>query len=95
MARRTRLKYTDEIRSYIWGRYQLGDSLKSIGRSFDRPSSSIHNLLARTGGIRPRERKRSQQVLRALRSARKSLEVLYPACRSVQSLSSWIERRPL
>ena len=63
MARRTRLQYTDEIRSYIWDRYQLGDSVKSIGRSFDRPSSSIHNLLARTGGIRPRERKRSQQVL--------------------------------
>ena len=63
MARRTRLKYTEEMRSYIWDRYQLGDSVKSIGRSFDRPSSSIHNLLARTGGIRPRERKRSSQAL--------------------------------
>jgi hypothetical protein len=63
MARRTRLKYTDEMRSYIWDRYQLGDSVKSIGRFFDRPSSSIHKQLARTGGIRPRERKRSSQVL--------------------------------
>ena len=52
MAHRTRLKYTDEMRSYIWDRYQLGDSVKSIGRSFDRPSSSIHKQLARTGGIR-------------------------------------------
>jgi hypothetical protein len=49
MAPQTRLKYTEEMRSYIWDRYQLGDSVKSIGRSFDRPSSSIHNLLARTG----------------------------------------------
>ena len=63
MARRTRLKYTEDMQSYIWDRYQLGDSVKSIGRSFDRPSSSIHNLLARTGGIRPRERKRSPQAL--------------------------------
>jgi IS30 family transposase len=63
MARRTRLKYTDEMRSFIWDRYQLGDSVKSIGRSFDRSSSSIHHQLARTGGIRPRERKRSPQAL--------------------------------
>jgi IS30 family transposase len=63
MAHRTRLKYTDEMRSYIWDRYQLGDSIKSIGRSFDRSSSSIHQQLARTGGIRPRERKQSPRVL--------------------------------
>ena len=53
MPHRSRLKYTDEMRIYIWDRYQIGDSIKSIGRSFDRPSSSIHNMLARTGGIRP------------------------------------------
>jgi IS30 family transposase len=63
MAHRTRLKYTEEMQSYIWDRYQLGDSVKSIGRFFDRPSSSIHKQLARTGGIRPRERKRSSKVL--------------------------------
>ena len=63
MTRRTYIKYTDEIRSDIWDRYQLGDSLKSIGRSFHRSSSSIHSQLAKTGGIRPRERKRSPQVL--------------------------------
>ncbi len=63
MAYPTRLKYTDEMRSYIWDRYQQGDSVWSIARSFDRSSSSIHRQLARTGGIRPRERKRSQQML--------------------------------
>ncbi len=63
MAYRTRLKYTDEIKSYIWDRYQQGDALKAIGRSTDRSSSSIHGLLSRTGGIRPRERKRSSQAL--------------------------------
>jgi hypothetical protein len=63
MTRQTRLKYTDEMRSFIWDRYQLDDPVKSIGRFFDRSSSSIHQQLARTGGIRPRERKRSPQVL--------------------------------
>jgi transposase, IS30 family len=34
-----------------------------IGRRFDRSSSSIFPLLARTGGIRPPMRKRSHQAL--------------------------------
>lgn len=59
MARRTNIKYTKEMRSYIWDRYQAGDSVWSIARSFDRPSSSIHSQLSLTGGIRPPERKRS------------------------------------
>ena len=35
MARRTNLKYTDEMRSYIWDRYQQGDSVWSIARSME------------------------------------------------------------
>jgi IS30 family transposase len=42
----------------MWDRYQQGDSLCSIARGFDRYSSSIYGQLARTGGIRPPERKR-------------------------------------
>ena len=63
MVHRTRLKYTDEMRSYIWDRYQNGDAVTAIGRAFDRPSSSIHKMLARTGGIRPAERKRASTSL--------------------------------
>ena len=59
----TRLKYTDEMKCYIWDRYQQGDSVKSIARAFDRSSSSIHNQLTLTGGIRPATRKRSPQSL--------------------------------
>jgi IS30 family transposase len=51
------------MKSYIWDRYKQGDSIWSIARSFDRPSSSIHKQIARTGGIRPPERKRRQQAL--------------------------------
>ncbi|MEH6467660.1 MAG: helix-turn-helix domain-containing protein, partial [Porticoccus sp.] len=63
MARRTSIKYTDEMKSYIWDRYEQGDSVWSIARSFDRSSSSIHGQLARTGGIRPAERTRSSHRL--------------------------------
>jgi len=63
MAYRKRLKYTEEMKSYIWDRYQQGDAVKSIGRYFDRPTSSIHRQLAVTGGIRPPRRKRSTRCL--------------------------------
>jgi hypothetical protein len=42
MTYRTRLKYTDEMKTYISGRYQQGDAVKAIARSLGRPSSSIH-----------------------------------------------------
>ena len=58
-----RIYYTDEMRSYIWDRYQAGDAVKSIARAFDRSSSCIHLQLSRTGGIRPPERKRSSRCL--------------------------------
>ena len=37
--------------------------MSSIGRGFDRDSSSIYPLLSRTGGIRPPDRKRSRLAL--------------------------------
>ena len=63
MARKSNLRYTDEMRSYIWDRYKAGDSVWSIARSFDRSSSSVHGYLSRTGGIRPPARKRSNRCL--------------------------------
>jgi len=41
-----------------------GESMSSIGRLFDRASSSIYPLLERTGGIRPAVRTRSRIALR-------------------------------
>ena len=53
MKYRRRVFFTDKQKSEIWDRWQRGESLNSIGRGFDRLSSSIYPLLARTGGIRP------------------------------------------
>ena len=63
MAYRTRIKYTAAQRAEIWDRWQRGESLTSIGRLFDRPSSCIYNMLAPTGGIRPPPRHRSRLAL--------------------------------
>ena len=63
MAYRRRTFFTDKEKSEIWDRWQRGESMSSIGRGFDRASSSIYPLLARTGGIRPPDRVRSRLAL--------------------------------
>ncbi|CUH46221.1 hypothetical protein RUA4292_00386 [Ruegeria atlantica] len=51
MAYRRRIYFTEKQKAEIWDRWQRGESMSSIGRLFDRGSSSIYPLLARTGGI--------------------------------------------
>lgn len=63
MNRRRRIYFTSEQKCEIWDRWQRGESMSSIGRGFERESSSIYPLLSRTGGIRPPERKRSRLSL--------------------------------
>ena len=63
MSYRRRIYFTREQKSDIWDRWQRGESMSSIGRLFDRESSSIYPLLSRTGGIRPPDRRRSRLSL--------------------------------
>mgnify|MGYP001818035834 FL=1 len=63
MKYRRRIFFTDKQKSDIWDRWQRGESMSSIGRLFDRESSSIYPLLARSGGIRPPDRVRSRLAL--------------------------------
>jgi len=63
MGYRRRIYFTEKQKAEIWDRWQRGESMSSIGRLFDRNSSSIYPLLARTGGIRPPERRRSRLAL--------------------------------
>jgi hypothetical protein len=59
MKQRQRIYYSAAQRSEIWDRWQRGESMSSIGRRFDRQSSSIFSVLSPSGGIRPVERRRS------------------------------------
>ncbi len=63
MKRRTRILYTDAQKAEMWDRWQKGDSMHDIARSFDRYHSSIQRILTENGGIRPRQRKRSTLAL--------------------------------
>jgi len=63
MKQRRRIYYSSAQRSEIWDRWQRGESMSSIGRGFDRGSSSVFSVLSPTGGIRPADRKRAKQAL--------------------------------
>jgi len=52
MTKRTRNFFTNTQKLDIWDRWELGESMSSIGRLFKRNSSSIYPLLSRTGGMR-------------------------------------------
>ncbi len=92
MTYRPRIKYTPVQRQEIWDRWKKGESLNSIGRLFDRPSSSIFNILAPTGGIRPPIRKRSKRSLTL--SEREEISRSIVADLSIRSIAKHLNRSP-
>jgi len=101
MKYRRRVFFTDKQKSEIWDRWQRGESMKSIGRGFDRSSSSIYPLLARTGGIRPPDRVRSrlsltlserEEISRGLIGALSLRSIARTLKRSVSTISREVRR---
>jgi len=101
MSYRRRIYFTNEQKSEIWDRWQRGESMSSIGRGFDRDSSSIYPLLSRTGGIRPPDRKRSRLALtlgereiisRGVAACQSMRAIARDICRSASTVSREIDR---
>ena len=63
MGGRFRRGFTASEKTEMWDRWQRGESLKSIGRVFGKPSSSIYGHVSRYGGIRPVPRRHSRLAL--------------------------------
>jgi len=63
MRQRPRIYYSDSQKALMWERWRAGWTLHEIGKLFDRGHSSIHRIIAETGGIRPADRSRSQRAL--------------------------------
>src|SRR5689334_7268876 len=63
MKQRRRIYYSAAQRAEIWDRWKAGESMSSIGRRFDRESSSVFSVLSPTGGIRPPDRRRAVRAL--------------------------------
>ena len=63
MKQRPRIYYSDSQKALMWERWKQGWTLHEIGKLFDRAHSSIHRILAETGGIRPAQRARAATAL--------------------------------
>ena len=60
MKQRPWIYYTEAQKALMWDRWKAGDTLHEIGKLFDRPHTSVQNILSKTGGIRPLAKHRSR-----------------------------------
>ena len=88
----TRMYYTETDKALMWDRWQKGESVNSIARHFGRSHSSIQGVLARTGGIRPPQRRRSRRVLTV--SEREEISRGAFAGQSLRSIAASLGRAP-
>ena len=101
MKMRPRIYYTEEQKALMWDRWQKGESLNSIARLFDRGHSSIQRILSETGGIRPRQRRRSclaltlaerEEISRGLVAGHSIRSIAASLCRAPSTISREIRR---
>lgn len=92
MKQRRRIYYSASQRAEIWDRWQRGESMSSIGRCFERESSSIFSVLSPSGGIRPPERKRSRCALNLIE--REEISRGLVAGRSLRTIAAQLGRAP-
>jgi len=88
----SRIYYTETDKSLMWDRWQKGESLNSIARHFGRSHSSIQGVLARTGGIRPPQRRRSRRALTL--SEREDISRGVFAGQSLRSIAAVLGKAP-
>jgi IS30 family transposase len=92
MKYRTRTFYTDSQKALMWERWREGESLEKIAQLFGRAHTSVRNILARTGGIRPAQRCRSQLALTM--AEREEISRAVVADHSVRSIALRLGRSP-
>ena len=92
MKQRRRIRYSACQRAEIWDRWQRGESMSSIGRSFERLSSSIFSVLSPSGGIRPVDRKRSRCALSLIE--REEISRGLTVGRSLRAIAAQLGRAP-
>lgn len=92
MKQRPRIYYTASQRAVIWERWRKGETLHQIARLFDRYHSSIHGILAESGGIRPPERRRARSALTLIEREEISRGVV--AGKSIRAIAVTLGRAP-
>lgn len=92
MKQRPRMYYTESQKAIMWDRWQKGESLQHIAQLFDRNHSSIQQILAETGGIRPAERCRSRLALTL--AEREEISLGLAVGDSIRSIAAQLGRAP-
>ena len=92
MKHRTRINFSAEQRADSWDRWPRGESMRSIGRLFERESSSIYALLQPSGGIRPPTRTRSRFALSL--SEREEISRGVASQQSMRAMARRLKRSP-
>ena len=92
MKQRPRIHYTESQKALMWERWQKGESLQQIAQLFDRNHSSIHQILAVSGGIRPAPRCRSRWALTL--AEREAISRAVVAGHSIRSIAAQLGRAP-
>jgi IS30 family transposase len=92
MKQRPRIYYTESQKALMWERWRRGDSLQMIAQLFERNHSSIQQILAATGGIRPAQRCRSKLALTL--AEREEISRAVVAGQSVRSIALSLGRAP-
>ena len=92
MKYRRRIYYSAEQRAEIWDRWQRGESMRSIGRVFDRQSSSVFSVISPTGGIRPPDRRRGRSALSL--SEREEISRGLSTKQSLRAIARQLRRAP-
>lgn len=92
MKQRPRIYYTATQKALMWDRWQKGESLQQIAQLFDRNHSSVHGILAQTGGIRPAPRCRSTLALTL--AEREEISRAVATDQSIRSIATFLGRAP-
>ena len=92
MKQRRRRYFTDAELDLAWDRRQKGESIHSIARDLDRGHSAVQGAFARTGGIRPPQRSRSQVALSL--AEREEISRGLAVGQSLRSIAACLGRAP-
>lgn len=87
-----RIYYIESQKALMWEYWKQGDSLQMIAQLFDRNHSSIQQILAETGGIRPLQRCRAPRALTL--SEREEISRSVITGESIRALATRLRRAP-
>jgi len=92
MKHRKRIYYSDSQKALMWERWGQGATLHQIAAMFDRAHTSVQQILARHGGIRPPERRRAAIALTL--AEREGISRALAEPQSIRSIAARLGRAP-